>query len=58
MSDKDTSECLKSECPPKSFEDLMKYKIEQKGLGYEEALEDIIRTASKTNEKVNKKFGL
>lgn len=44
--------------PAKSFDELVKHKMRDKNLSYEEALQDIIKTASKTRKSVNKKFGL
>jgi SPP1 gp7 family putative phage head morphogenesis protein len=42
----------------KSFEELIKSKMKRKGLTYEEALQDIFDTATKTNADVNKEFGI
>ena len=58
MSDKETVRILEKRRPVPTFEQLLEHKIKDKGLSREEALEDILRTASKTNEDVNKEFGL
>ena len=44
--------------PNKTFEELIQHKMRSKGLTREEALRDIIKTASKTNAKINKEAGL
>lgn len=44
--------------PNKTFEELLKHKMEDKGLTYKEALLDMIDTASKTRTSVNKQLGL
>lgn len=44
--------------PNKTFEELIKHKMEDKGLTYEEALEDILKTVTKTRKSVNKQLGL
>jgi len=44
--------------PNKSFEELLSHKIDKKGMTREEALKDIIKTATKTRNSVNKKLGL
>ena len=41
-----------------TFEELVKRKMENKSLTYEEALTDILKTATKTRKTVNKKLGL
>lgn len=42
----------------KTFEELLKHKIEDKGLSYAEALEDILASATKTRRSVNESLGL
>ena len=42
----------------KAFEELIESKMNRKGLTYEEALQDIFDTATKTNADVNKEFGI
>ena len=42
----------------KSREEQTRQAYTRKGLSKEEAMEDIIQTASKTNADVNKEFGL
>ena len=44
--------------PNKTFEELLDSKMRGKRMSYEEALRDIIQTASKTNAKVNKDLGV
>lgn len=44
--------------PNKSFEELIKDKMDRKGLSRLEAIEDILKTATKTRKSVDKKFGL
>lgn len=58
MSDKDTAEILEKKRPVLTFEQLLNSKIERKKITKDEALEDILKTASKTNKGVNKEFGL
>lgn len=58
MSDRETADMLEKKRPPKSFDQLLSEKMERKHMTREEAIEDILRTASKTNEGVNKTFGI
>lgn len=58
MSDLETVEKLEKKKPVPTFEELLKHKMEYKNMTYEEALEDILKTASKTNADVNKEFDL
>lgn len=58
MSDVETADMLERERPVPTFEDLIKSKIKRKGMTREEAIEDILKTASITNADVNKEFGL
>ena len=58
MVDKMMSKFLDAEYPVQSFEKKIKRKMYRKGLNYEEALRDMIRTASKTNIRVDRGFGL
>lgn len=44
--------------PNKSFEELIEDKMKNKNLSYDEAIKDILGTASKTRKSINKKFGL
>lgn len=44
--------------PNKTFEQLIDHKMEDKGLSYDHAVADIIKTATKTRKSVNKMFGL
>jgi uncharacterized protein with gpF-like domain len=58
MSDELTAKELEKKRPVPTFEELLNDKIKRKGLTEKEALKDILKTASKTNDDVNKKFGL
>ncbi len=58
MSDRKTAEMLEKEKPAKTFEELLESKMKRKNMTKEEALKDILKTASKTNADVNKEFGL
>ncbi|MEH6945201.1 phage minor head protein [Bacillus sp. JJ722] len=58
MSDRKSAEKLEAEQPNKSFEELVKDKQKRKGLTLEQAYQDIVDTAGKTNAKVNKKLNL
>lgn len=42
----------------KSFEELVNYKMNRKGLTREQAIKDVLETATKTRDEVNKSFGL
>ena len=44
--------------PNRTFEELVHSKMSRKGLSREEAIKDILVTATKTRASVNKKFGL
>lgn len=44
--------------PNKTFEQLIAHKMENKGLSYDDAVADILKTATKTRKSVNKMFGL
>lgn len=44
--------------PNISFEDLILSKMKRKGKSREEAIKDILKTATKTNKEVNKSLGL
>lgn len=44
--------------PNKSFEELVKHKMSNRGMSREEAVKDILVTATKTRKSVNKMFGL
>lgn len=58
MSDKEIVKMLNKKRPAQTFQGLLKSKMECKGMTKEEALEDILKTAFKTNLDVNKEFGL
>ena len=58
MDDLDERQRLNEEKPPSDFEQLVADKMRRKGLTREQALQDIIETASKPNPRVNKQFGL
>lgn len=57
MSSTEEASELNRERPNLSFEELIERKMVGKGLSREDALRDIIRTASKTNEEVNSRYG-
>lgn len=58
MLDSDTRAMLDEKRPNRTFDELLKDKMDRKGMSKEEALLDIYHTATKSNEKVNKLFGL
>ena len=58
MADKETRKLLDSERPNKTFEELIQSKMDRKGMTREEAIKDIYKTATKTNDMVNKELGL
>ncbi len=58
MADKETLKKLETKYPQKTFEELLEKKMKEKHLSKQEALEDILRTATKTNADINKEFGL
>jgi outer membrane protein assembly factor BamE (lipoprotein component of BamABCDE complex) len=58
MSDEKKARELEKFRPAPTFEDLLKNKMKRKHMTEEEALKDILETASKTNPDVNAEFGL
>ena len=58
MSDEKRARELERVFPAPSFDGLVEDKIKRKGLTEEQAIEDILKTAAKTNKDVNKEFGL
>ncbi|WP_368280237.1 minor capsid protein [Enterocloster citroniae] len=58
MRDQETRRKLDVEQPNKTFEELIGSKMERKGMTYEQAVEDIIKTSRKTNKQVNESLGL
>lgn len=58
MQDEEGRKRLYNEQPNKSFEELVVSKMENKQLTREEAIEDVYKTATKTNENVNRLFGV
>lgn len=58
MRDQKERQRLDAEEPNKTFEELVADKMARKGLSYEEALKDILRTSSKTRKSINKQLGL
>ena len=58
MRDQKERRRLDKEEPNKSFEELVAQKMKKKNLTYEEALRDILHTATKTRKSVNKELGL
>ncbi len=58
MKDQNKRKELDKTDPNKTFEELLEDKIKRKHITKEEAVQDILKTATKTRESVNKKFGL
>ena len=58
MRDQKERQRLDVEEPNKTFEELVADKMARKGLSYEEALKDILRTSTKTRKSINKQLGL
>ncbi len=56
MKDQEARAILDKARPNLSFEELLNHKMFDKGLSYEDALRDIIRSASTTNKKVDDLF--
>jgi hypothetical protein len=44
--------------PNKTWEEIMRHKTVDKGMSYQEAIEDIYRTAAKSNATVNQRLGV
>ncbi len=58
MKDQSLRAKLDKDSPNKSFEELMLHKINDKKMSKEDAIADILKTATKTIKKVNKSLGL
>ena len=58
MEDQETRKVLDESKPNKTFEELVENKMKRKGMTREEAVQDVFDTATKTNEAVNKEFGI
>ncbi|MEG0370264.1 MAG: hypothetical protein RR593_09710, partial [Hungatella sp.] len=58
MKDESARKDLDQNRPNKTFEELIDSKIKRKGMTREQAIDDIYKTATKTNEDVNKMFGI
>ena len=58
MADQELRERLDREKPMREWESIVADKMRRKGMSRQEAVEDIYRTAIKSNEGVNKKLGL
>ena len=58
MADEKTAMKLERTRPTPKWEELVRDKIDRKGLSREDAIKDILKTASTTNEDVNKEFGI
>ena len=58
MEDQETRKQLDRDSPNKTFEELIKHKMNDKHMTREEAIQDILKTSTKTNSKVNKELGL
>jgi hypothetical protein len=58
MADEATRKKLDKERPNKTFEELIESKMKRKGMTREEAVRDILETATKSNANVDKELGL
>ena len=58
MADQDKRKQLDISDPNKSFEELVADKMQRKNLNREQAIEDVLNTATKTRKSVNKSLGL
>ena len=58
MADEETRKKLDKEKPNKTFEELIESKMKRKGMTREEAIKDILETATKSNVDVDKELGL
>lgn len=58
MSDVKMREKLNKEKPSLSYEELVTSKMKRKGFTRQEAIEDIFKTSTKTNDDVNKELGI
>ena len=58
MADQEARRRLDLTDPNPTWEGILRHKIKEKGMSYEQAIEDIYKTATKSNEKVNRKLGL
>ena len=58
MADTTMKEKLNKEHPSKTFEELLESKMKRKGMTREEAIADILKTSTKTNEDINRELGI
>ena len=58
MKDESKRASLYQNEPNKSFEELIKSKMDRKKMTRDEAIKDILKTATTTNANVNKEFGI
>ena len=58
MADQELRRKLDWTDPNPTWEGILRHKIKDKGMSYEQAVEDIYKTATKSNEKVNRNLGL
>lgn len=58
MADEATRKKLDQEHPNKTFEELVESKMKRKGMTREEAIRDILETATKSNANVDKELGI
>lgn len=58
MADQEERKRLDIKYPNKTFEELIVSKMERKKISRQQAIEDIYKTATKTNSEVNKSLGL
>lgn len=58
MANQEERKKLDADEPNKSFDELIEHKMKSKKMTRQEAVRDILKTASKTRKSVNKQFGL
>lgn len=58
MANQEERKKLDIDDPIKSFDDLIKHKMEDKNMTYDQAVEDIMKTATKTRKSVNDVLGV
>lgn len=58
MKNQELRKYLDETSPNPTFDEMLQHKMQDKGLSYEQALSDIVRTAATPNKEVNKQLGL
>lgn len=58
MADQEARKELDKSDPTKTFEQLIEHKMKDKGMTYDEAVRDIVKTSTKTRRSVNLSLGL